>query len=597
LAEFYRVIDILGRAGLGVVPDMGISDEGDPWFAFCRAETGEVVVHCARIDGCFIATSISFGEVFYGSELRDVVNSILKSKHFASVTPVADKRLYLHPAAVFTAFIAAALLLSQHHAHAADANSAPAGSPSGDGAAFLKFLAAIKTALTDAGATGNFSTAAGEPLAPGDANSLDAPISLGALMSAALAVLPITDPLDDQGALPNFGASDPAHANAAALLLSASVPSSLLLAAAHDTAILPPSDASASDTSATVPNVHGLDLTSLLNDSLPLAPTDGAAHGNSQPSFLASVDGSGDVHFSYIPAPLLHNATFAVTATGGGGGGGGTGGGSVGGPEIVATVDQALPAVQQTLTPAGHVFDISDITTTALAVFAGTTPSAAAPPAPTNASTDPAGSISGDSSAKDSSLDPSTPATTDTTVTDTTAATDTTTPAGPGVDPTGTAPSDTTDPAGSTVISTPTVTAGSTTDGSFDTSVPASPTAAVTPSTIVMGTDPVLGLEQLTDYALGNHPLHAPLAESALLQTALTSFAATGAGLPILVVFDSTDVNLPVFQLSTNVFFVDDHELGVTPAQAAASDLVTVDLGDGGTMTLLGVLHPTHAIF
>ncbi|HEX4042037.1 MAG TPA: hypothetical protein VHY10_10080 [Xanthobacteraceae bacterium] len=550
LAEFYRVIDILGRAGLGVVPDMGISDEGEPWFAFCRADTGEVVVHCARIDGSFVATSTSFSEVFYGNELRDVVNSILKSKHFASVTPIADKRLYLHPAAVFTAFIAAALLFSQH-AHAGDGHAGPADGQSTDGAAFLKFLAAIKTALADGSATSAISTGAGaEPLYFAEPNGFDAPISLGALLSATLAVLPLIDPLDTQGALPGVD-KGPAHFDVPlSFVLPTFLSLSTLTELNHDTTVQPPDDSSVIATNGILPNFHGLDLTSLAGQSPPLAPTDTSQTANSPPAFLASLDGSGDLHFSYIQAPSLHAGTFAV-------------------------MDQTVATVQQTLTPAGHVFDINEITSTALAIFFGLSlPSqdvgTPAPPLPTESHilSDIADSITKTNPdiISTAGLTTTTPDNTDTI--------------------TATLP---------TIITTSTPTDNTPTDSVSD----SSPTTAVTtPSVIVMGANPTLGLEQLTDYALGNHAIHATLVESALLAATLTSYTAGGAALPVLVVFDSTTVKQSMFEFSTTgIYFVNDHQLGIGPAQAAPADLVTVDLATGGTMTLLGVVQPIHAIF
>lgn len=55
LAEFYRIIDNFGQAGIAVEPDMGISDEGDPWFVLCRANSNEVIVHLTRSRDQYIA--------------------------------------------------------------------------------------------------------------------------------------------------------------------------------------------------------------------------------------------------------------------------------------------------------------------------------------------------------------------------------------------------------------------------------------------------------------------------------------------------------------------------------------------------------------
>ena len=36
LAEFYRVESALIQGGMKISTDRGVSDEGDPWFVFCR---------------------------------------------------------------------------------------------------------------------------------------------------------------------------------------------------------------------------------------------------------------------------------------------------------------------------------------------------------------------------------------------------------------------------------------------------------------------------------------------------------------------------------------------------------------------------------
>ena len=57
LAEFYRVEASLIRANVPIDTDRGRSDEGDPWFVFCNANTGEIIVHFARFDGTYVVAS------------------------------------------------------------------------------------------------------------------------------------------------------------------------------------------------------------------------------------------------------------------------------------------------------------------------------------------------------------------------------------------------------------------------------------------------------------------------------------------------------------------------------------------------------------
>ena len=78
LAEFYRVEAALIQAGLRVETERGLSDEDDPWFAFCRPDDGEVIVHIARIGSLYILAGPSYDGVASGSDIaalvRDLVN-------------------------------------------------------------------------------------------------------------------------------------------------------------------------------------------------------------------------------------------------------------------------------------------------------------------------------------------------------------------------------------------------------------------------------------------------------------------------------------------------------------------------------------------
>lgn len=113
LAELYRVVDLLGKAGLSVITDMGMSDEGDPWFVFCRADNEEVIAHFARIDGHFVAASIAVDETFRGANFRQIVDRMVSSQPLVVPKPGTGSRLLLHPAVLLTAFVATALAHSE----------------------------------------------------------------------------------------------------------------------------------------------------------------------------------------------------------------------------------------------------------------------------------------------------------------------------------------------------------------------------------------------------------------------------------------------------------------------------------------------------
>jgi len=55
LSHFHRVGNALRSAGLPVEADSGVTDEGEPWFGFFDAESGQVVAHFARISGRYVA--------------------------------------------------------------------------------------------------------------------------------------------------------------------------------------------------------------------------------------------------------------------------------------------------------------------------------------------------------------------------------------------------------------------------------------------------------------------------------------------------------------------------------------------------------------
>jgi hypothetical protein len=127
LAEFYRVADSLSQAGLPVDTDFGLSDEGEPWFAFYHPDTADVVAHFARIDGRFVAAGAALHEVVDGRDLREIIDRLLRTRPL--MMPIGNGRgggnLLLHPAIVLTAFVATALFSMQ------EAEAAPLGNGEG----------------------------------------------------------------------------------------------------------------------------------------------------------------------------------------------------------------------------------------------------------------------------------------------------------------------------------------------------------------------------------------------------------------------------------------------------------------------------------
>ena len=110
IAEFYRVEAALVQAGVSVFGERGLSDEGDPWFVFCRATDGEVIVHFARINGNYLIVADSLARPIRGPDFRKVLADFVAIN--PTLIPVSGFRaakLTLHPASLLAAIVATAL--------------------------------------------------------------------------------------------------------------------------------------------------------------------------------------------------------------------------------------------------------------------------------------------------------------------------------------------------------------------------------------------------------------------------------------------------------------------------------------------------------
>lgn len=73
LSHFHRVENVLREAGLRVETDSGVTDEGESWFVFFDAESGEVVAHFARIGGKYVACASFLNCALTGRVFSDLV--------------------------------------------------------------------------------------------------------------------------------------------------------------------------------------------------------------------------------------------------------------------------------------------------------------------------------------------------------------------------------------------------------------------------------------------------------------------------------------------------------------------------------------------
>lgn len=114
LAEFYRVEAALIQAGLKITTERGVSDEGDPWFAFCRPDDAEVIVHIARIGGIYILAGPAYDGIASGRDIRALVHDLVARHPLIQMR--GDNRqgsnIFLHPAALLIAVVATAFFKS-----------------------------------------------------------------------------------------------------------------------------------------------------------------------------------------------------------------------------------------------------------------------------------------------------------------------------------------------------------------------------------------------------------------------------------------------------------------------------------------------------
>jgi hypothetical protein len=123
LAEFYRVESALVQAGMSVWTDRGVTDEGEPWFVFGRADNEEVIAHFARIGGEYVIVSSVFPAAATGADFHSLVRELLSAHPYVVAKNVGANRqqnVFLHPAALLTALLATAFAKTAElndHAH------------------------------------------------------------------------------------------------------------------------------------------------------------------------------------------------------------------------------------------------------------------------------------------------------------------------------------------------------------------------------------------------------------------------------------------------------------------------------------------------
>jgi hypothetical protein len=134
LADLYRVEALLAQANVRIETTRGTSDEGDPWFVFCRAD-GEVFVHLARIDGLYVLDSPKLDVVLSGPSFAALIDRFANAVVLCAPTgnivqlrPFSRNSVVrIHPAAML-----AALVWSLYLACDNMVGNAQAGEPAAD---------------------------------------------------------------------------------------------------------------------------------------------------------------------------------------------------------------------------------------------------------------------------------------------------------------------------------------------------------------------------------------------------------------------------------------------------------------------------------
>jgi hypothetical protein len=123
LAEFYRVEASLVRANIPIETDRGRSDEGDPWFVFCNAKTGEIIVHFARSDGTYVVAGPALDSCARGRDFRALIEAQIASHPLVIPKSASGGKVFIHPAALLIVLVATYFFkLSQTTAAAAPAH-------------------------------------------------------------------------------------------------------------------------------------------------------------------------------------------------------------------------------------------------------------------------------------------------------------------------------------------------------------------------------------------------------------------------------------------------------------------------------------------
>jgi hypothetical protein len=104
IAELYRIEHALLQASFVLETDRGVTDEGDPWFVFCRGD-GEVLVHITRVEGQYHLFSAALARPLSGRLISELSKSFVERVPVLSPVRRGDTKVFVHPASMLAILI------------------------------------------------------------------------------------------------------------------------------------------------------------------------------------------------------------------------------------------------------------------------------------------------------------------------------------------------------------------------------------------------------------------------------------------------------------------------------------------------------------
>ena len=77
LAQFRRATNLLWESGLEIETASGLTDEGEPWFVFCDANSGDLLAHFAKMGGKNVVCAPALNPALFNRILPDLIERVV----------------------------------------------------------------------------------------------------------------------------------------------------------------------------------------------------------------------------------------------------------------------------------------------------------------------------------------------------------------------------------------------------------------------------------------------------------------------------------------------------------------------------------------